>query len=74
MKFWYIIIYNAEDTGYSIVELTQIEADIVKRALEAPIIIGGGYCGSAYLYDKFFKTREDAKNEINFLMYGGDEE
>ena len=74
MKFWYIIIYNAEDTGYSIVELTQIEADIVKRALEAPIIIGGGYCGRAYLYDKFFKTREDAKNEINFLMYGGDEE
>ena len=73
MKFWYIIIYNAEDVGYSIVELTQIESDIVRKALEAPIIMGGGYCGSAYLYDKFFKTREAAKNEINFLMYGGDE-
>jgi hypothetical protein len=74
MKFWYIIIYNAEDVGYSLVELTQIEADIVKRALEAPIIAGGGYCGSAYLYDKFFKTEEAARNEIIFLMYGGDEE
>ena len=74
MKFWYIIIYNAEDTGYSLVELTQIEADIVKRALEAPVIIGGGYCGCAYLYDKFFKSIEAAKDEINFLMYGGDED
>ena len=72
MKFWYIIIYNAEDVGYSIVELTQIEADIVRKALEAPIILGGGYCGSAYLYDKFFNTREDAKTEIMFLMYGGE--
>ena len=74
MKVWYIIIYNAEDVGYSIVELTQIEADIVKRALEAPVIMGGGYCGSAYLYDKFFKTREDAKDAVIRLMYGGDEE
>ena len=74
MKVWYIIIYNAEDVGYSIVELTQIEADIVKRALEAPVIIGGGYCGNAYLYDKFFKTREGAKDEVIRLMYGGDEE
>ena len=71
MKVWYIIIYNAEDVGYSLVELTQIEADIVRKALEAPMIMGGGYCGSAYLHDKFFKTREDAKNEITFLMYGG---
>ena len=71
MKFWYIIIYNAEDTGYSLVELTQIEADIVRKALEARIIMGVGYCGSAYLYDKFFKTYEAAKGEINFLMYGG---
>lgn len=70
MKFWYIIIYSAEEDGYSIIELTQIEADIVKRALEAPIIIGGGYCGSAYLHDKFFKTYEAAKNEIIRLMYG----
>ena len=74
MKFWYIIIYNAEDTGYSLVELTQIEADIIKRALEAPIIIGGGYCGSAYLYDKFFKTKEAAKDEVFRLIYGGEEE
>ena len=72
MKFWYIIIYNAEDVGYSIVELTQIEADIVRKALEAPMVIGGGYCGSAYLYDKFFKTREDAKDEVTRLMYGGE--
>ena len=74
MNFWYIIIYNAEDVGYSLVELTQIEADIVKKALEAPIIMGGGYCGSAYLYDKFFKTREDAKDEVIRLIYGGDDE
>ena len=74
MKFWYIIIYNAEDVGYSLVELTQIEADIVRKALEAPLITGGGYCGSAYMHDKFFKTYEAAKDEINFLMYGGDEE
>ena len=74
MKFWYIIIYNAEDVGYSIVELTQIEADIVRKALEAPIIMGGGYCGSAYLYDKFFKTSDDAKDEVIRLIYGGEEE
>lgn len=74
MKFWYIIIYTAEDVGYSIVELTQIESDIVRKALEAPIIMGGGYCGSAYLYDKFFKTYKDAKDEIIRLIYGGDEE
>lgn len=72
MKVWYIIIYNAEDVGYSLVELTQIEADIVRKALEAPVIMGGGYCGSAYLHDKFFKTYEAAKDEINFLMYGGE--
>ena len=74
MKFWYIIIYSAEEEGYSLVELTQMEADIVRKALEAPIVMGGGYCGSAYLYDKFFKTREDAKDEVIRLMYGGDEE
>ena len=34
MNFWYIIIYNAEDVGYSLVELTQIEADIVKKLLK----------------------------------------
>ena len=50
------------------------QSDIVRKALEAPVIIGGGYCGSAYLYDKFFKTKEAAKDEINFLMYGGYEE
>ena len=72
MKLWYIIIYNAEDIGYSLVEFTQIEADIVRKALEAPVIMGGGYCGSAYLYDKFFKTYEAAKEEITFLMYGGE--
>jgi hypothetical protein len=71
MKFWYIIIYSAEDVGYSLVELTQVEADSVRKALEAPIVAGGGYCGSAYLYDKFFKTYEAAKDEMNFLMYGG---
>ena len=74
MNFWYIIIYNAEDVGYSLVELTQIEADIVKKALEAPIIMDGGYCGIAYLYYKFFKTREDAKDEVIRLIYGGEEE
>ena len=73
MKFWYIIIYNAEDVGYSLVELTQIEADIVRKALEAPMIIGGGYCGSAYLYDKFFKTSEAAKDEVIRLELGDNE-
>ena len=73
MKFWYIIIYNAEEVGCSLVELTQIEADIVRKALEAPIVMGGGYCGSSYLYDKFFKTYEAAKDEVIRLMYGGDE-
>lgn len=71
MKVWYIIIYNAEEVGYSLVELTQMEADIVRKALEAPITMGGGYCGSAYMYDKFFRTREDAKDEVIRLMYGG---
>lgn len=74
MKFWYIIIYSAEEEGYSLVELTQMEADVVRKALEAPVIMGGGYCGSAYLYDKFFKTREDAKDEVIRLIYGGDDE
>ena len=74
MKFWYIIIYSAEEEGYSLVELTQMEADVVRKALEAPVIIGGGYCRSAYLYDKFFKTKEAAKDEVIRLIYGGDEE
>ena len=74
MKVWYIIIYSAEDVGYSIVEMTQMEADIVRKALKAPVIMGGGYCGSAYLYDKFFNTYEDAKEEVIRLIYGGDEE
>ena len=73
MKFWYIIIYSAEEEGYSLVELTQIEADIVREALRAPIIMGGGYCGSAYLYDKFFKTAEAAKDEVIRLELGEDE-
>ena len=68
MKFWYIIIYNAEEVGCSLVELTQVEADIGRKALEAPVVMGGGYCGSAYLYDKFFKTREDAEEEVIRLM------
>lgn len=73
MKFWYIIIYSAEEEGYSLVELTPMEADIVREALKAPVIMGGGYCGSAYLYDKFFKTYEAAKDEVIRLIYGGDE-
>ena len=72
MKFWYIIIYNAEDVGYSLVELTQIEADIVRKALETPNLLGGGFCGSAYLHDKFFKTQEAAKDEVIRLEYGGE--
>lgn len=59
-KKWYIRVHWAEDDGYALLHLTDKEASIVRDALSESVTVGGGYCGSCYLYDKCFDTKEDA--------------
>ena len=59
-KRWYIITYSAENDGYSLVHLTDDEAEIVREALSSPVEFGGGYCGSARLSTSSWYCKDSA--------------
>ena len=60
MKKWYVLLYSAEEYGASVVELDEIEHEAMRRAFDAELIAGGGYCGSCSISYKSFNTREEA--------------
>lgn len=62
-KFW-VMEYRAEDVGYSVVELTKAERDVVAAAINVPIVSGGGWCGSCCISDKSFESSEKAMEAV----------
>ena len=61
---FYIKSLCAEEDEYSIVELTNLEYQAVKKFLyNSEYVSGGGYCGSCSISEGF-NTREEALREI----------
>ena len=63
-KRFYILTYVAEDDGYSIVELTEEEANTFRNILRQPCDFGGGYCGGAWLSNNSWASKDSAMDVL----------
>lgn len=64
MKKFYIVSIYAEDDYHAIYELTDAEANGIRKVSNgqsAAAVHGGGYCGSIYISETGYKTIEEAE-------------
>lgn len=64
MKKFYIVGLCAEDDYYAIYELTNAEANGIRKVSEGKYVgtsTGGGYCGSIRISETGYKTLEEAE-------------
>lgn len=68
MKKWYVLLYSAEECGAAVVELDEIGYEAMRRAFDAELIAGGGYCGSCSIIDKSFNTKKEAIKYASMIV------
>lgn len=64
MKKFYIVGLCAENDFHAIYELTNVEANGIRKVQNGESVgatAGGGWCGSIYISETGYKTREEAE-------------
>ena len=57
---WYVVHKTAEGHTTGVIDLTEEEFAVVNRALDYETVVEGNWCGSFYIDEEPYDTKEDA--------------